>query len=137
MDQMMNLFTTMLQAMQQSQQQTKHLQESNPALEETLANITEITCLQAEATKTAAEKSRRSREEKGPSDTKFPHFGNKTTENVTAWYNSILSKLSIAAWNKLYDKATNDVITQTTDDTQSLSNHFFFCHTQLSLWRGN
>eukprot|EP00957_Ditylum_brightwellii_P023458 1770554-Ditylum_brightwellii.AAC.1 len=70
--------------MQQSQQSTTLLQQSNPAFEETLANITEITCLQAEATKTAVEESRCSREEKGPSDTKFPCFGNKSTENFTA-----------------------------------------------------
>eukprot|EP00957_Ditylum_brightwellii_P078183 5944369-Ditylum_brightwellii.AAC.1 len=86
----------MQQSQQQSQQQLQPIQ--NSALEETLANITEITRLQVEATRNAAEESRQSREEKGPADTKFPCFGNKPPENFTAWYNSILSKLSTAAW---------------------------------------
>eukprot|EP00957_Ditylum_brightwellii_P152322 11596486-Ditylum_brightwellii.AAC.1 len=59
-----------MQSQQQSYQPLQPVQ--NSALEETLANKTEITRLQAEATKDAAEESRQSQEEKGPADTKFP-----------------------------------------------------------------
>eukprot|EP00957_Ditylum_brightwellii_P075063 5703840-Ditylum_brightwellii.AAC.1 len=87
--------------------------------------MTEIMRLQAEATCTAAEESCQSREEKDPSYNEFPCLGNKTTENFTVRYNSILSKLSTAAWIDLYDNATNDVIAQNTQETKSFGNHFY------------
>eukprot|EP00957_Ditylum_brightwellii_P142259 10837839-Ditylum_brightwellii.AAC.1 len=81
MNQTMTLFNITLQAMQQNQQLPQSQPANNSALEETLTNITKITHLQTEATKSAAEESRQSREEKGPSDTNFPQFGNKVNEN--------------------------------------------------------
>eukprot|EP00957_Ditylum_brightwellii_P165411 12593758-Ditylum_brightwellii.AAC.1 len=110
----MTLFNTTLQAMQQNQQLLQSQPANNSALEEILANITKITPPQAEATKNAAEESRQSREEKSLSDTKFPRFGNKANKKVMAWYNSILSKLSTAAWSDLYNENANDIIAQTT-----------------------
>eukprot|EP00957_Ditylum_brightwellii_P192816 14681047-Ditylum_brightwellii.AAC.2 len=97
----MQLFNTTLTAMKQSQaQQSTPWQNSlSSALEEALSNITEITRLQAEATHTATEKSRQSREEKG--------------------------KLSTVAYHDLYDDATNDVIVNTTSETKAPSNHFY------------
>eukprot|EP00957_Ditylum_brightwellii_P055214 4185648-Ditylum_brightwellii.AAC.1 len=71
-----------MQSQQQSHQPLQQVQ--NSALEETLADITEITRPQAEAMRDAAEESHRSQEEKGPAGTKFPRFGNKPSENFTA-----------------------------------------------------
>eukprot|EP00957_Ditylum_brightwellii_P021682 1634850-Ditylum_brightwellii.AAC.1 len=98
---------------------------SSDKIERALESISEITRLRAEATRSATEETKRSREEKGPADNKFACFGNKPSENFTAWYNNVLSKLSTASWCKLYDAFTNDVIAATTDKIRALSNHFY------------
>eukprot|EP00957_Ditylum_brightwellii_P193269 14715423-Ditylum_brightwellii.AAC.1 len=66
------------------QQQHPPMSAPNETLERALENMLETTCLQAEATNSSTEESRKTQEEKGQSDNKFAQFGNKPTENCTA-----------------------------------------------------
>eukprot|EP00957_Ditylum_brightwellii_P101296 7718786-Ditylum_brightwellii.AAC.1 len=91
---MMFLFNTTLLAMK-DQQQHPPMSAPNETLERALENMLEITRLQAEATRSATEESRKQERK---------------------------SVLLIISLRNLY---TNDIIPATTNETQALSNHFY------------
>eukprot|EP00957_Ditylum_brightwellii_P196180 14947531-Ditylum_brightwellii.AAC.1 len=97
----------------------------NTTLEAMKDQIVHLHHHQAEAVRLGTEVTRWSQEEKGPTDNKFACLGNNPSENFTAWYNNVLSKLSTASWCKLYNTIITNNITDTMEETYSLSNHFY------------
>ena len=118
-----------MQLFQQQQQMfNMQMDQTNTMMQQFTTSMTALqqsTVQNAKATQQQVLDARDKQIKKGPTNNKFPKFGNKSNENFMDWYDDVLCVLALSEWKEIYDSSLNDICACTTPSNESLSEHLY------------